>query len=296
MITSVYVMLLRFVQRYHSSFIFREFKKQEWNGEVMCRFDEKIDDDLKSIFDDLRITLPAHLPRWLPVNAINPQVLLPEWNVCMKQIDRLKFNILVRSAVSCRRSGSRSIRSFRSSLRRLRAGLRGLRGNSSGSSSSSKGRGRGRSRTNDRFLLLFRLLLVRNLNGRSRLHRKRLAGRREYIKDVHCHHGNNHDNSKRVHDVEDGASYSSYINNRLTGIHDVAVVHIIHLAAKIHILRVQHLRIDDRDLRSLLLRVQVNEGIEDRRGALPIELPISLSPTSSPSLNQSPHPPSRWST
>ncbi|KAK8800913.1 hypothetical protein WA588_001743, partial [Blastocystis sp. NMH] len=63
MITSVYVMLLRFVQRYHSSFIFREFKK----------FDEKIDDDLKSIFDDLRITLPAHLPRWLPVNAINPQ-------------------------------------------------------------------------------------------------------------------------------------------------------------------------------------------------------------------------------
>lgn len=78
MITSVYVMLLRFVQKYHSSFIFREFKKRKWVVEVMCRFDEKIDDDLKSIFDDLRITLPAHLPRWLPKDAINPQVLLPE--------------------------------------------------------------------------------------------------------------------------------------------------------------------------------------------------------------------------
>ena len=85
MITSVYVMLLRFVQKYHSSFIFREFKKWKRAGDVMCRFDEKIDDDLKSIFDDLRITLPVHLPRWLPEDAINPQVLLPEWSVCLKQ-------------------------------------------------------------------------------------------------------------------------------------------------------------------------------------------------------------------
>lgn len=44
---------------------------------VIGRFDEKIDDDLKSIFDDLRITLPDHLPSWLPIDAINVQVLLP---------------------------------------------------------------------------------------------------------------------------------------------------------------------------------------------------------------------------
>lgn len=51
---------------------------------MICRFDEKIDDDLKSIFDDLRITLPDHLPSWLPVDAINVQVLLPESFVCSK--------------------------------------------------------------------------------------------------------------------------------------------------------------------------------------------------------------------
>lgn len=45
---------------------------------MTSRFDEKIDDDLKSIFDDLRITLPDHLPTWLPLNAVNELVLLAE--------------------------------------------------------------------------------------------------------------------------------------------------------------------------------------------------------------------------
>ena len=52
---------------------------------VIGRFDEKIDDDLKSIFDDLRITLPDHLPSWLSIDAINVQVLLPESFVCFKK-------------------------------------------------------------------------------------------------------------------------------------------------------------------------------------------------------------------
>ena len=54
----------------------------------MVRFDEKIDDDLKSIFDDLRITLPDHLPSWLPIDAINVQVLLPESLVCFNKQSR----------------------------------------------------------------------------------------------------------------------------------------------------------------------------------------------------------------
>ena len=52
---------------------------------MIGRFDEKIDDDLKRIFDDLRITLPDHLPSWLPIDAINVQVLLPESFVCFKK-------------------------------------------------------------------------------------------------------------------------------------------------------------------------------------------------------------------
>ncbi|KAK8826024.1 tyrosine phospatase-like protein [Blastocystis sp. ATCC 50177/Nand II] len=67
-IANVYIMLLRYAQRYNSSYIFREFKK----------YGEKLDDDLKGIFDDLRISVPAHLPEWLPEKSINPQVLLPE--------------------------------------------------------------------------------------------------------------------------------------------------------------------------------------------------------------------------
>lgn len=78
-IASVYVMLVRFVQKYPSSYIFKEFKKWEFRLIAMTsRFDEKIDDDLKSIFDDLRITLPDHLPTWLPLNAVNELVLLAE--------------------------------------------------------------------------------------------------------------------------------------------------------------------------------------------------------------------------
>lgn len=47
---------------------------------VLCliRFGDKLDDDLKSIFDDLRILLPESYPKWLPKESIHPQVLQPE--------------------------------------------------------------------------------------------------------------------------------------------------------------------------------------------------------------------------
>lgn len=44
----------------------------------MYRFGDKLDDDLKGVFDDLRVLLPDTYPSWLPKEAINPQVLLSE--------------------------------------------------------------------------------------------------------------------------------------------------------------------------------------------------------------------------
>lgn len=71
-------MLLRYAQRYNSSYIFREFKKLALKVWIMRRCGEKLDDDLKGIFDDLRINITENLPEWLPEKSINPNVLLPE--------------------------------------------------------------------------------------------------------------------------------------------------------------------------------------------------------------------------
>ena len=71
-------MLLRYVQYFNHSYIYKEFKRYEAYFFAEFSFGYKLDDDMKSVMDDLQIKLPSKLPEWLPRDSINPLVNIDE--------------------------------------------------------------------------------------------------------------------------------------------------------------------------------------------------------------------------